>query len=100
MSVKLFSEKLTFKPIDKCARKVYNKCVLRKEQRKGINVMQLLKLGQEDYDALENVKELLDTLMKQMKSDSNHQMMNYDTQRFLDYDALKLAQRYLKRNFG
>ena len=62
--------------------------------------MQLLKLGQEDYDALENVKELLDELMKQMKSDSNHQMMNYDTQRFLDYDALKLAQRYLKRNFG
>lgn len=62
--------------------------------------MQLLKLGQEDYDALENVKELLDELMKQMKSDSNYQMMNYDTQRFLDYDALKLAQRYLKRNFG
>lgn len=96
----LCSQKLTFRPIDKCANKVYNQHVLKREQRKGFNTMQqFLRLGQDDYLAIENVKKLLSTLAQLMKSSNDTEIVNLDTMKPLDYDSLTLALRYLKRNF-
>lgn len=62
--------------------------------------MKLLRLSQENYNSLENVKELLDTLIKEVKGDSTKEVVNYDTMKPIDLEALQIALRYLKRNFG
>ena len=79
---------------------MYNQHVLKREQRKGFNTMQqFLRLGQDDYLAIENVKKLLSTLAQLMKSSNDTEIVNLDTMKPLDYDSLTLALRYLKRNF-
>ena len=79
---------------------MYNKPVLKREQRKGFNTMQqFLRLSQDDYLAIENVKKLLSTLAQLMKSRNDTEIVNLDTMKSLDYDSLTLALRYLKRNF-
>ena len=62
-------------------------------------MQQFLRLGQDDYLAIENVKELLSTLAQLMKNDNDTEIVNLDTMKPLDYDSLTLALRYLKRNF-
>ena len=62
-------------------------------------MQQFLRLGQDDYLAIENVKKLLSTLAQLMKSGNGTERVNLDTMKSLDYDALTLALRYLKRNF-
>lgn len=62
-------------------------------------MQQFLRLGQDDYLAIENVKELLSTLAQLMKNDNDTEIVNLDTGKPLDYDSLTLALRYLKRNF-
>ena len=62
-------------------------------------MQQFLRLGQDDYLAIENVKKLLSTLAQLMKSGNGTEIVNLDTMKSLDYDALTLALRYLKRNF-
>lgn len=62
-------------------------------------MQQFLRLGQDDYLAIENVKKLLSTLAQLMKSSNDTEIVNLDTMKPLDYDSLTLALRYLKRNF-
>ena len=62
-------------------------------------MQQLLRLSQDDYLAIENVKKLLSTLAQLMKSGNDTEIVNLDTMKSLDYDSLILALRYLKRNF-
>ena len=62
-------------------------------------MQQFLRLSQDDYLAIENVKKLLSTLAQLMKSGNDTEIVNLDTMKSLDYDSLTLALRYLKRNF-
>ena len=62
-------------------------------------MQQLLRLSQDDYLAIENVKKLLSTLAQLMKSGNDTEIVNLDTMKSLDYDSSILALRYLKRNF-
>lgn len=62
-------------------------------------MQQFLRLSQDDYLAIENVKKLLSTLAQLMKSGNDAEIVNLDTMKSLDYDSLILALRYLKRNF-
>ena len=62
-------------------------------------MQQFLRLSQDDYPAIENVKKLLSALAQLMKSGNGTEIVNLDTMKSLDYDSLTLALRYLKRNF-
>ena len=62
--------------------------------------MKYLRLGQEEYNSIENVKELLNTLMRTIRADEDRELWNLDTMKSIDYKSLSIALRYLKRNFG
>ena len=62
--------------------------------------MKYLRLGQEEYNSIENVKELLNTLMRTIRVDEDRELFNLDTMKSIDYKSLQIALRYLKRNFG
>lgn len=62
--------------------------------------MKYLRLGQEEYNSIENVKELLNTLMRTIRADEDRELFNLDTMKSIDYKSLQIALRYLKRNFG
>lgn len=70
------SQKLTFRPIDKCARRVYNKHVLKREQRKGFDIMNTTKrsiltfeFNNKELAALSTARDLLYEVSSHMEDD-------------------------------